>query len=390
MDKKDQGRKGMLRRRLGLGGLAMAAGLVALGLIGLPRGAQTPAPAARGAAAAAESYTGMYMAVPILRSKRSLLPASAYARAGMDGVFLRVPWNVIQPAPGVYDWSLMDAAIAPALARGMSLSIGVMTGENTPRWLAGQGVEMEEFVVKTRRCETVHVAHPWDPDYIAAYLGMMGALRDHLAQSGALEALEIIKITGVATHTLELRLPRNSKCSKTADATWLAAGYTPERVVTAWVEMAEGLAVLYPDQLLTQAIIEAEVFPAIAPGGAGMIRKNQVTTGARIIAAGIDRLAPRFAVNYTALRPYGEDFAPRTLAAGQAGAVIGWQTNMYEGRAGSGCQLDRHVATVACSPADYREMLERGIRLGGKFIEIWPDDAGEFAAEITDAGALWP
>lgn len=328
--------------------------------------------------------TAFFLATKVIERPDHLPHEGVYALPEIDGVFIRIPWDVIRPTADGYDWALFDRVAKPALAAGKVLSLGIVTGDRTPRWLADAGVPFGTFEISRRRCHTVSVPHPWDPDYVAAYVGMMRDVRDHLASIGADGAVTIVKMTAIAQHTLELRLPRDNACSATNDRDWAAAGYRPSKVVEAWEAMADGVAALYPDALIVQPILQAQGFPAIGEDGDAVLPRF-VDTGSQIIASCIELFASRCGVQWNALKFSGR-VAERVLEARDDGATIGWQTNLYEGpRVGAGCQTDRRAPTVACTAETYAALLARGFDLGADFIEVWEPDVEKYPEALAQA-----
>ena len=69
----------------------------------------------------------------------SLTDRSAYEsaqRAGARSVDLRPIWSTLEPEPGVYDWSGLDAALANAAAVGLPVTVTVrFFDDQVPKWL---------------------------------------------------------------------------------------------------------------------------------------------------------------------------------------------------------------------------------------------------------------
>src|SRR5919106_4471550 len=61
----------------------------------------------------------------------------AMRRGNVGTLRFAVPWSQVEPAPGAYDWSQVDAVVAGASATGIEL-LPVTYG--TPRWLAPEDV----------------------------------------------------------------------------------------------------------------------------------------------------------------------------------------------------------------------------------------------------------
>ena len=371
----------------------LAAGLIALAGV---HGADAREAGSRDVA----DFGGIYVATKPLRAERLSLPERIYQLPGVDGIYVRLVWEAIEPRPGSYDWTTLDREVARALAAGKKLSLGVRSGFFAPPWLSQQGVPHGAFFVGphggTRgRCETVHIPVPWSPLYQEAYARMIHALAQHLrARRGAYEAVRIVKITGINQRTDELRLPaareRPGSCQRDAVTTWQALGYRPSKVIDAWQKLAAAVATAFPDKVLAVNILQANDFPPIGedgqlivPGAPGFLDVKQA-----ILAAGLRQFSGRFAVQWNGLSAL--KVAPAVLRAGEQGAIVGWQTNQYRGLDGSGCEADNVAAAKPCTASSYQAILENGIRNGARYIEVWPSNAEQFSAVIEALRASLP
>lgn len=327
----------------------------------------------------------VYLVTRNIGSEAALPDPEAIASPAIDGVFIRIPWDVIQPARDRNDWTLLDRITRPAVAAHKTLSIGVTAGERVPRWLKQDGVPFLKVISGRRnRCTDTEAAAVWSPQYVRAYIRMIDALKQHLVATGAYDSVRIVKFSGVATHSIELRLAKNNACSSTIDQAWADAGYRPSRVAAAWRDMATGIDRAFPNRLLVQTILRKQGFPGIDETGK-LIPEKQDRTGDAIVAACIAMLKARCGVQWTALNLNGP-MAPRVTDAHRRGATIGWQANLYEGNAlGSGCQDNRRVATITCTAPDYEKMIRRGFDLGGSYIEVWEPDVLRFPDAIIAA-----
>ncbi len=325
-----------------------------------------------------------FLATQKLRDTADLPAAATLRSTAIDGVFIRIAWSSLQPTRDSFDWRLLDAVAKQAVSSGKVLSIGVIAGEESPSWLADAGVPTLEMTIARRRCRTISVAVPWSPAYISRYLGMMAEVKKHLVEIGAFDSVRNVKLTAIAQHTLELRLPRNNRCSSTVDAKWASLGYRPSRVVNAWSQVADQVAAFFPHSLIVQPILQAQGFPAIDENG-NAIDHKEVRTGDQIISRCIAKFKARCGVQWNALKLTGR-MAERVIDAHRDGATIGWQTNLYEGpRVGVGCQVDRRAPTLNCTESDYAKLLRRGIELGGSFIEVWEPDVQRFPGAFAAA-----
>ncbi len=74
----------------------------------------------------------------------AFFPTAGRRRAKLDKAFRafrpQFSWKEIEKDDGVYDWTLFDAAVAKADARGLDLTLGplIRWGEEVPAWLSGR------------------------------------------------------------------------------------------------------------------------------------------------------------------------------------------------------------------------------------------------------------
>jgi hypothetical protein len=337
-------------------------------------------------------FAGVYATPAPLFDARRLLPDGVFAPQGPSGVYARLVWNVVAPRPGAYDFALLDREVERALAGGKRISLSVIAGGYAPAWLAERGVPLLAFDIgrggANRACIPVRMGVPWHPGYQAAFLDLWAAIRRHLeGRPGAVQAVRIVKLTGVNRLTEELRLPadtarRDDVCGRQDEtARWLEAGFRPNLVVEAWARMAEGIARLFPDALVAVDLLERNDFPPVDDRGAV---GAESPVKARIVAEGERRFGRRFAVQWNGLTAAGP-LSDTVLAAGRRGVVTGWQSNAFLGVQGAGCNDARRAAPVACDLGGFDAILGRGIATGGRYLEVWAPDALRFPGAIAAA-----
>lgn len=312
-----------------------------------------------------------------------------------------VQWASIEPAPGVFDFSNLDRWLEEAIQSKKKISLGIMAGWFTPAWLYDEDhqVPMNSFNYNrnpqgTALCTVLQLPSPWNPVFLKEYGQAISALSHHLREfqapgvprGAAYDAVRIVKLAGINNTTEELRLNANradnGPCHQSdAPSIWAAAGFTPRKIESAWATIADNIALAFPDKILSVDIIQAGAFPPI--DDSGVIYRPQPRTldslTNKILAIGIPRFKGKFAVQWDALSQLPPN--PAVLAAGAKGAIVAWQMNQILGPAGgSGCFYENH--RLPCqSIEDFQSILDNGINLGGKFIEIWAPNV-DFYAEI--------
>jgi hypothetical protein len=315
--------------------------------------------------------------------------ASAIAENFIDGAAIVVPWQEIEPQPGVYDWSILDRWVVQTVSLHKKLSVGIIAGLFAPAWLYGPGYGVPKNSFDYNRssigvfCTVMTQPSFWAPPYLQAYGVMMAALALHLRTmkvpgmppGAAYAALEVVKLSGINNTTEELRVdvtkPDNGPCHQSdATAIWAAAGFTPDRAVSAFMKLAAETTAAFPGKVLSVPIIINNAFPAI--DGNGQIEANDPKPDPvmlRILAAAVPVYHNQLMVQWDALwqgRPPTE-----VAAAGEQGARMGWQMNGFAGSwGGSGCIYPGFKIGACKSEQDFQSILDNGINLGGQYIEV--------------------
>lgn len=363
-------------------------GIVLIALVSLATQASGQAQTAPHDQRFAAAAKGIYVASFPLLAPKALLPDAVYASPHVSGVYIRLVWARVEPRPGEYDFSLLDAELRRAVASGKRISLSIITGAHAPRWLPSQGIAARSFRVgrggQNRQCLEISMALPWDQGYQKAYAALLRAVADHIRSiPAAWDLVRIVKLTGIGRFTEELRLPADfgdgEVCGNTTSTrTWLEAGYTDDRIVGAWVSLAEAVAHAFPDQLLAQDVLERNDFPTSAEAGS---RGASQTVKARIIEAARKLYPNRLALQWNGLTATG-GLSETVLAAGRTGVHFGWQSNAFRGFDGAGCNPSRRTAAETCSPDQYKAILQNGVSTGADYIEVWPTDAVAFGEAI--------
>jgi hypothetical protein len=315
-------------------------------------------------ALSARSYAGIYAAsMDLTDGLNSQLPLKIYKSSAVTGVALNMNWATLETAPGVYDWAPLDYAIQEALKYGKQISLAIEPNHySAPSWLFQEGVPDLNFTVLNHGgLNTIDIAPPWNPTYQQAYAQMMMALSNHLQSiPGAYQAVSVVKITGMAEVSSEIRLPNASDTTGGVTNTipiWQAQGYTPAQVLAAWNGFAASVNAAFPDKMLAEeTILDPTAFPTINNQGqfVSVTDPSFVNVVQGIISEGLAQYGGRFAVQWDALN--NADMPATELAAEQLGATGFWEANKYlPGGSGNGSNWQVQIPLTA---ADYQQMLD--------------------------------
>ena len=85
---------------------------------------------------------------------------------GCTAVYLRLPWSVLEPEEGFYNWSAIDTPAQRWIEKGLQIAFRITCSESwmeyaTPKWVRDAGVDGTAYNMGHRPAgQTV-----WDPDF---------------------------------------------------------------------------------------------------------------------------------------------------------------------------------------------------------------------------------
>jgi hypothetical protein len=139
---------------------------------------------------------------------------STWTSPNVTGVFLRLLWRDVNPAPGVYDWSNLEHEVDQAIRNGKMYTVSIGAGaKGTPEWIfddvGGRVPKLELEDGPDDRCGApFNLGNPTNAEYEAAYFAVLVKLAEFIkARNGRYRALAYVKPSGANLHTLENRLP---------------------------------------------------------------------------------------------------------------------------------------------------------------------------------------
>jgi hypothetical protein len=234
--------------------------------------------------------------------------ASTWADPEIDGVFIRLLWNQVEPADCAsadvaicWNWSVVDREIQAAVDNGKLYSISVKAGDDgTPDWLfttdALDPMPSYPFTVTvgpTRVGPTGGVTRLFFQDsgndtpgcgakmylgdpteqlvtgehpYRDQYFDMLTALATHIkGRSDWYRALAAVKPSGANLQSAENRLPKRCDTSDLCPCnteTFATNGYTPTGLYDFYTAQFARLAELFPGKTQSYALIQ-QGFPRV-------------------------------------------------------------------------------------------------------------------------------
>ena len=210
------------------------------------------------------------------------LPPELINDLGVVGLGISEDWSVVNPAPGVYDWTSLDNKIAQAKAAGFKINLIITnSSDKTPTWLLDDSLPVNPVRIDlidpspqhTAYCSPVHTCLYWDPVFHQARLDLIAAAGAHYNSDP-----EIIAVTmGFANqHSNDFNVLDNvftvdnplvcpmcpttppQLCGRLTNidqpAQWLAAGWTEQELVQVGEELADAYAAAFPNQYIKMPI----------------------------------------------------------------------------------------------------------------------------------------
>jgi hypothetical protein len=314
------------------------------------------------------------------------LPTAAYSSGYIDGVTLVFYWNTIETADGVFNWSAVDSQIAAAAAAGKKVNLGVLPGVFTPSWVYAEGAVPFTMTWNDPGwgfplCSLVPLPVPWDPIYITKWGNFIKRLAQRYANN---PALAMLKIQGVNADTPELILPYTRPtgtgpgpygCAQVDNvAAWLAVGYRPAKIVSAWGDFATLYARLFPNQYL---ILEAGSWPLPPINNAGQTSPavaGDYGTPKTIMAQGVTLVGSRLVVENDSLTDIYAWARPAALpAANEFAYQDAWNVDQDPR-----CRMNGGV--IPCDPATVMsQTVTLALNRNIAFLEVYQTDAQDAA-----------
>lgn len=200
-------------------------------------------------AQAVDNPTGIFVSAGPTNSFSSSVVEAYADRSYIDGVLVRITWQDIETAPGVYDWDLLDEQFELAGDLGLQIALGVANGKSAPAWLAGEGAAYATY--NERNGDVSSMPLPWDPVYLTHWTGFVQALGERYNAS---ETLSLVHITHSSFNGFEMQLP----FTLANGLSWDDVGYSTALHVDALKTVADAFADAFPDQP-----IDLEVHPVL-------------------------------------------------------------------------------------------------------------------------------
>ena len=190
---------------------------------------------------------------------------------GIVGITIAEDWDIVNPAPGVYDWHTVDARIAQAKAAGFNyIALGIIdSSADTPTWVLdslpdNQKIDLLDVASNHKTfCQPIHTALYWNPTFHQARLDLIAAAGAKYTSDPAIVAVNMaafanhdsndwnIQDTVGTIHCPHCPQPPPTLCGNIyvdQPAQWIAAGWTEQLMLQVGKEMCDAAAAAFPNQ----------------------------------------------------------------------------------------------------------------------------------------------
>ena len=187
--------------------------------------------------ASPDAPRGLFCSCPPTNTNSHSVLEDVAALDHVDGTLLRVGWDALEPTPGDYDWSLLDAELARAEQFDTDVALAIVLGNSAPAWLEQAGAET---ITVTFFDQTFERYVPWDSVLLSNWTEM-------IARAGARydghPRIKIVHITHETGNGFEMQL-------RGTLADWQTVGYTHERYTDSYKAVIDAFAAAFPSHPL--------------------------------------------------------------------------------------------------------------------------------------------
>lgn len=218
---------------------------------------------------APESPAGIYCSCPPTSPTGSVSVTPAVAAIPwVDGVLVRIAWHDLQPAPNVFDWTLLDGQVAAANQAGKKIALAIMNGPKTPSWVYASGAVAFAYSFQGN---PVTMPIPWDAVYLSAWTQFVTQLGARYAGNST---ISLVHVTHSTANGFEMQLP----FSPPDVQQWQSAGYLVSTHVASWQSVIDAFATAFPNHA-----IDVECHPVLSNDAVAqqVIGYGRATWGAR-------------------------------------------------------------------------------------------------------------
>jgi len=209
---------------------------------------------------------------------------------GVVGIIVAENWDIVNPAPGVYDWSSVDSRIAQSKAAGfnyISLTI-IDSSADTPQWLldslpADQKIALLDIApIHQTFCQFINTALYWNPTFHQARLDLIAAAGAKYTNDPAIVAVNMAAFANHDSNDWNIQdtigplvcptcpQPPPTQCGTITlnqPLQWLAVGWSEPTMIELGKELCDAAAAAFPNQNIKLPIGGLDItYPAFDGG----------------------------------------------------------------------------------------------------------------------------
>ena len=297
--------------------------------------------------------------------------SAVLANPDVIGLSARQDWADLEPNEGQFDFSYLDGEVQAAADHNKVVLLRIKTQSGKPAWVT-QAVQDAGGTFFTFDDDGVTTTIPvfWDPTYLAKKKNMITALGAHFATN---PTVKMVTASFANATSEDWNIPH------TPDevATWLAAGYTAEKMLDAGKQIIDSTMAAFPNQ-----------YVCLAVAGDGSLNETSTYLAANTVAGAKLTWPGRLIVqinslsNHNPVAPASQSSPWNLLWNNQPNVGAQMIDNVYEDYT---YRANDEVA------GDFKEILTGSINAaasyGASYIEIYQVDVLNLEDVITYASA---
>lgn len=156
----------------------------------------------------------------------------------VQGILVRMGWNLVEPIDNSYNWALIDGQIAAANSFGKKVSLGIGCGIAIPDWVFDSGAQ--RLVTSIPFVDTIAV--PWDPVFLNKWTEFVSAFGNHYQND---TTIQLVYMTASTGNGFEMQLPF------VTSPTLSAIGISDSIMIASWKIILDAFNGAFPNHYLT-------------------------------------------------------------------------------------------------------------------------------------------
>ncbi|MGC8491032.1 MAG: hypothetical protein ACP5SH_04770 [Syntrophobacteraceae bacterium] len=335
----------------------------------------------------AGNLSGLYM---LLAPSQPVPTDPTQYKSYVTGVTLRVPISKLESKEGCWNWTYIDQSLATLQGLGITkVKLDVMLGvDDQPSWvLTVPGIHTANLWNKFTKSYT-KMALPWDPIYISQVcVPVIDALAAKYAGDSRVVDIGMSGPTG----TGELPMPQKVNGS---DPYLIAAGYTPDKVYSAWKTVINEFAMDFGTTKSNCSLdlgVPYSTTDTITCLSADTINRAGTPLLNAIVNYAVAKIGSKLSLQQDGLNQNSNTtYAPDAIINARSSARTA--SHPYGGSVNCGFQFTSSIYgqnQFGASVGSYPKAFSAGSAMGGEYYEVYYQDMENVitSVAITNAGS---